>query len=105
MRRDEILERMRLEGDQFAERLASPEVKEAIAAFFARRSAGSEGLIDSLGPAQADRRPVEEQEVGSDGIGDPKVLAVRTLGGRGVVTVGVLNVPMFIPNTLLDIRS
>jgi enoyl-CoA hydratase/carnithine racemase len=37
--RDEILERMRLESDHFAERLASPEVKQAIAAFFARRSA------------------------------------------------------------------
>src|SRR6476469_6419357 len=37
--RDEILERMRLEGDHFSERLASPEVKHAIAAFFARRSA------------------------------------------------------------------
>lgn len=35
--RDEILERMRLEGDEFAERLASDEVKEAIAAFFAKR--------------------------------------------------------------------
>lgn len=35
--RDEILERMRLEGDEFAERLASDEVKSAIAAFFARR--------------------------------------------------------------------
>ena len=35
--RDEILERMRLEGDEFAERLASDEVKEAIAAFFAKK--------------------------------------------------------------------
>jgi len=35
--RDEILERMRLEGDEFAERLASDEVKQAIAAFFAKR--------------------------------------------------------------------
>src|SRR4051794_10799022 len=31
---DEILERMRLEGAAFAERLPSPEVKEAISAFF-----------------------------------------------------------------------
>ena len=37
--RDEILERMRLEGDEFAERLASDEVKQAIAAFFAKRPA------------------------------------------------------------------
>src|SRR3982751_1187385 len=36
--RDEILERMRVESDAFVERLASPEVKEAIAAFFAKRS-------------------------------------------------------------------
>ena len=43
VRRDEILERMRLEGDHFSERLASPEVKEAIAAFFARRSAAQKG--------------------------------------------------------------
>lgn len=35
--RDEVLERMRLEGDEFAERLASDEVKGAIAAFFERR--------------------------------------------------------------------
>jgi enoyl-CoA hydratase/carnithine racemase len=35
--RDEILERMRLEGDEFAERLASDEVKAAIAAFFAKK--------------------------------------------------------------------
>jgi enoyl-CoA hydratase/carnithine racemase len=41
--RDEILERMRMEGDHFSERLASPEVKEAIAAFFARRSAAQKG--------------------------------------------------------------
>lgn len=36
--RDEIVERMQLESDVFAERLASPEVKEAIAAFFERRA-------------------------------------------------------------------
>jgi enoyl-CoA hydratase/carnithine racemase len=35
--RDEILERMRLEGGLFAERLKSAEVKEAISAFFQRR--------------------------------------------------------------------
>jgi enoyl-CoA hydratase/carnithine racemase len=39
--REEILERMKLEGGLFEERLASAEVKQAIAAFFARRSAGS----------------------------------------------------------------
>ena len=36
--RDEILERMKLESSLFAERLASPEVKQAIGAFFAARS-------------------------------------------------------------------
>ena len=36
--RDELLERMQLEGMRFAERLASAEVKEAISAFFAGRS-------------------------------------------------------------------
>src|SRR5206468_2722610 len=35
--RDEILERMKLEGDLFAERLASAEVKEAIGAFLEKR--------------------------------------------------------------------
>jgi enoyl-CoA hydratase/carnithine racemase len=35
--RDEILERMRLESGVFAERLASPEVKQAITAFFMKR--------------------------------------------------------------------
>ena len=35
--RDEVLARMRLEGDEFAERLASDEVKTAIAAFFAKK--------------------------------------------------------------------
>jgi enoyl-CoA hydratase/carnithine racemase len=35
---DEILERMKLESTMFAERLASAEVKEAIAAFFAKKS-------------------------------------------------------------------
>jgi enoyl-CoA hydratase/carnithine racemase len=35
--RDEILERMKLESELFTERLASPEVKEAISAFFERR--------------------------------------------------------------------
>jgi enoyl-CoA hydratase/carnithine racemase len=37
--RDEILERMELEGKVFAERLKSPEVKEAISAFFEKRPA------------------------------------------------------------------
>jgi enoyl-CoA hydratase/carnithine racemase len=36
--RDEILERMQLEGAQFADRLASDEVKQAIEAFFAKRA-------------------------------------------------------------------
>jgi len=35
--RDEILERMQFEGAVFAQRLASPEVKEAISAFFEKR--------------------------------------------------------------------
>lgn len=35
--RDEILERMKLESEQFTDRLASSEVKEAIAAFFEKR--------------------------------------------------------------------
>ena len=34
---DEIVERMRLESGIFSERLASPEVKEAISAFFEKR--------------------------------------------------------------------
>jgi enoyl-CoA hydratase/carnithine racemase len=38
--RDEILERMKVEGDLFAERLASDEVKQAISAFFERRRKG-----------------------------------------------------------------
>jgi enoyl-CoA hydratase/carnithine racemase len=37
--REEILERMKMEGDLFSERLASAEVKQAISAFFARKSA------------------------------------------------------------------
>ena len=36
--REEILDRMKLESSLFAERLASPEVKEAITAFFEKRS-------------------------------------------------------------------
>lgn len=36
--REEILERMKLESSEFAERLASPEVKEAITAFFEKRT-------------------------------------------------------------------
>lgn len=34
---EEILDRMKLEGSLFAERLASPEVKEAVSAFFEKR--------------------------------------------------------------------
>jgi enoyl-CoA hydratase/carnithine racemase len=37
--RQEILERMRMEGSLFAERLESPEVKQAIERFFAQRAA------------------------------------------------------------------
>ena len=37
--KEEILERMQLEGAQFAERLASQEVKQAIETFFAKRAA------------------------------------------------------------------
>jgi enoyl-CoA hydratase/carnithine racemase len=40
--RDEILARMQLESSVFAERLGSPEVKEAISAFFDRRRPNSE---------------------------------------------------------------
>lgn len=36
--RDESLERMKLEGATFAERLGSPEVKEAVSAFFDKRA-------------------------------------------------------------------
>jgi enoyl-CoA hydratase/carnithine racemase len=39
---EEILGRMKLESDQFAERLASPEVKQVIEAFFAKRGAKPE---------------------------------------------------------------
>ena len=42
--RDEILQRMRLEGDQFARRLASSEVKEAISAFFEKRKPDFSGF-------------------------------------------------------------
>lgn len=38
--REEILERMKLESSLFAQRLASPEVKEAISAFFQKRRQG-----------------------------------------------------------------
>src|SRR5437764_3493960 len=38
--REEILERMQLEGEGFAERLASTEAKDAISAFFERKKAG-----------------------------------------------------------------
>jgi enoyl-CoA hydratase/carnithine racemase len=38
--RDEILERMRLEGEVFAERLAAAEAKDAISAFFERKKSG-----------------------------------------------------------------
>ena len=49
--RDEILERMRLEGDLFAERLASAEVKEAISAFFEKRPPD----FSRSGPDQTDK--------------------------------------------------
>jgi enoyl-CoA hydratase/carnithine racemase len=42
--RDEVLERMRMEGAAFAERLASPEVKEAISAFFEKRKPDFSGF-------------------------------------------------------------
>jgi enoyl-CoA hydratase/carnithine racemase len=38
---DELLERMKLEGSHFSERLASPEVAQAITAFFERKSGGA----------------------------------------------------------------
>jgi enoyl-CoA hydratase/carnithine racemase len=47
--REEILERMQLENGLFAERLASAEVKEAIAAFFEKRKP------DFAGSAQTER--------------------------------------------------
>jgi enoyl-CoA hydratase/carnithine racemase len=37
--REDILERMRTEGSLFAERLESPEVRQAIEHFFAKRGA------------------------------------------------------------------
>jgi enoyl-CoA hydratase/carnithine racemase len=37
---DEIVHRMELESSHFSERLKSPEVAQAIAAFFQRKSAG-----------------------------------------------------------------
>src|SRR4051812_7390378 len=42
--REELIERMSLEGAAFAERLASPEVKEAISAFFEKRKPDFSGL-------------------------------------------------------------
>ena len=42
--REEVLERMRMEGAAFAERLASPEVKEAISAFFEKRKPDFSGF-------------------------------------------------------------
>jgi enoyl-CoA hydratase/carnithine racemase len=42
--REEVIERMSLEGAAFAERLASPEVKEAISAFFEKRKPDFSGL-------------------------------------------------------------
>jgi enoyl-CoA hydratase/carnithine racemase len=41
--RHEILERMKLESSQFAERLESAEVKDAIAGFFAKRAGRAQG--------------------------------------------------------------
>jgi enoyl-CoA hydratase/carnithine racemase len=43
--RDEILERMKLESTVFAERLTSPEVKEAISAFFEKRKPDYRGQL------------------------------------------------------------
>jgi len=42
--REELIERMSLEGAAFAERLASPEVKEAIRAFFEKRKPDFSGI-------------------------------------------------------------
>ena len=42
--REELIERMRLEGAAFADRLASPEVVEAISAFFEKRKPDFSGL-------------------------------------------------------------
>ena len=42
--REEVIERMNLEGAAFAERLTSPEVKEAIGAFFEKRKPDFSGL-------------------------------------------------------------
>lgn len=44
--RDELLQRMKLESDAFAERLTSPEVKEAISAFFEKRKPDFSGSRD-----------------------------------------------------------
>jgi len=41
---EDVLDRMRLEGAAFAERLASPEVKEAISAFFEKRKPDFSGF-------------------------------------------------------------
>jgi enoyl-CoA hydratase/carnithine racemase len=41
---EEILERMKLESSLFAERLASAEVKQAIAAFFEKRASRRDHL-------------------------------------------------------------
>src|SRR5438270_13464240 len=41
--RDEVLARMKLEGECFAERLTSPEVKQTITAFFAQRTRNASG--------------------------------------------------------------
>ena len=46
--REEILERMKLESSLFAERLASPEVRDAIGAFFQKRRPATEALGPSL---------------------------------------------------------
>jgi enoyl-CoA hydratase/carnithine racemase len=47
---DEVVERMKVESSMFAERLSSAEVKEAIAAFFARRP---EGTASTVAPSNA----------------------------------------------------
>ena len=46
--RDELLQRMKLESDAFAERLTSTEVKEAISAFFEKRKPDFSGSRDQF---------------------------------------------------------
>jgi enoyl-CoA hydratase/carnithine racemase len=46
--RDELVQRMKLESDAFAERLTSTEVKEAISAFFEKRKPDFSGSRDQF---------------------------------------------------------